>query len=100
MSSAHRGKTGWLGLTRTFEGKHASDSAVLSTDYLESPYAGAELNAALARDPLGTKAALVPVLVRECKPDDLLRARVYIDSERESARSGVDPRTFRFVKSV
>jgi hypothetical protein len=52
---------------------------VLSKGYLESRYAAAELNPALALDPIGEKRALVPVRIADCDPPDMLRSRVYID---------------------
>jgi hypothetical protein len=53
--------------------------AVLSPEYLQSAYAGAELNAALVADPLGNKGTLVPVRVRDCMPGGILSGRIYID---------------------
>ncbi len=53
--------------------------AILSDDYLSSEFAGAELDAALAADPRGLRAKLIPVRIAECTPDDLLRTRIYID---------------------
>src|SRR5436305_7819134 len=47
--------------------------AVLSEDYFLSKYATSELNAALAEDPLGETGRLVPVRVRECSPNELMR---------------------------
>jgi hypothetical protein len=63
--------------------------AVLSPDYFESQYANAELDAALAEDPRGALARLIPVRVRNCQLDPMLRGRIYIDlvnQERDSAR--------------
>jgi TIR domain len=63
--------------------------AVLSPDYFKSQYANAELNAALAADPEGASARLVPVRVRNCELDPILRARIYVDlvnQKRDSAR--------------
>ena len=53
--------------------------AVLSPEYLQSPYAGAGLNAALVADPLGSKGTLVPVRVRDCTPGGMLSGRIDID---------------------
>jgi hypothetical protein len=64
--------------------------AVLSPDYLESQYASAELDAALAEDPTGVLARLVPVRIRNCQLDPILRGRIYIDlvnQARNSARA-------------
>jgi hypothetical protein len=53
--------------------------AVLSPDYLRSQFGAPEWAAAFAADPEGFKRRLVPVRVRECQPDGLLAAVVYID---------------------
>lgn len=53
--------------------------AILSEEYLASEYAGAELDAALAADPRGLRAKLIPIRVKRCTLDELLRARIYID---------------------
>jgi hypothetical protein len=53
--------------------------AVLSPDYLKSGFATPEWAAAFVNDPTGSKLKLVPVRVRECNPDGLLKAVVYID---------------------
>lgn len=53
--------------------------AILSEQYLASEFAGAELDAALASDPRGLRAKLIPVRVEPCTPDELIRSRIYID---------------------
>jgi len=53
--------------------------AVLSPDYLESSFATPEWAAAFADDPMGSKLKLVPVRVRECDPNGLLKAVIRID---------------------
>src|SRR4051794_10697752 len=53
--------------------------AVLSEAYLSSEYTQPEWAAAFARDPTGTKGALLPVRVRECQPTGLLATIVYVD---------------------
>lgn len=53
--------------------------AVMSPEALEAPYSRQELNAALAKDPTGSKRLLIPVRVRDCQPRELLQARVYVD---------------------
>lgn len=53
--------------------------AVLSPDYLRSAYAKPEWAAAFAQDPEGMKRKLVPVMVRDCTPDGLLKAIVHIN---------------------
>ena len=66
--------------------------AVLSPAFLESPYAAAEWAAAFRADPTGQKRTLVPVRVRECKPDGLLGSIVYVDVvglSEESSRAAL-----------
>ena len=53
--------------------------AVLSPDYLASRFTKPEWQAAFAQDPTGEKGILLPVKVRECKPEGLLGPIVYID---------------------
>lgn len=54
--------------------------AVLSPHYLnDSRFGAAEWAAAFSRDPDGMKRALVPVRVRDCSADGLLKSIVYID---------------------
>lgn len=63
--------------------------AVLSPAYLESYYAAKEWQAVFAEGENGEK-KLVPVRVKECEPDGLLRPIIWIDlvgSDEEHARS-------------
>ena len=64
--------------------------AVLSPDYLNSAYATSEWAAAFALDPTGNQRRLIPVRVRACEPEGLLKAIVFIDlvgrSRDEAAR--------------
>jgi tetratricopeptide (TPR) repeat protein len=53
--------------------------AVLSPDYLTAQFPQPEWAAALARDPLGEKGALLPVRVRKCDIEGRLGPIVYID---------------------
>src|SRR5271167_4534433 len=53
--------------------------AVLSPDYLTSRFGAPEWAAAFAQDPGGLSRKLVPVRVRDCALDGLLRTIVYID---------------------
>jgi TIR domain len=53
--------------------------AVLSPDYLSSVHGAAEWQAAYAEDPDGSAGRLVPVRVRECRPEGLLATRTWID---------------------
>jgi hypothetical protein len=53
--------------------------AVLSPDYLSASFPQPEWSAAFADDPEGLKRKLVPVRVRECKPEGLLAQVVNID---------------------
>jgi hypothetical protein len=52
--------------------------AVLSPDYLRSAYAQSEWAAAFAQDPEGMKRKLVPVIVKDCILDGLLKPIVHI----------------------
>lgn len=53
--------------------------AVLSPDYLTAPFPQSEWAAAFAKDPVGEQRSLIPVRVRECKPEGLLGQIVYVD---------------------
>ncbi len=53
--------------------------AVLSEDFLQAVYVHPEWAAAFAEDPTGERRTLVPVKVRDCKPDGLLRQLIFID---------------------
>lgn len=53
--------------------------AVLSPDYLHSAYATSEWAAAFAVNPTGAQRKLIPVRVRDCAPEGLLKAIVFID---------------------
>jgi tetratricopeptide (TPR) repeat protein len=56
---------------------------LLSPTYLKSSAFGeAEWRSAFAADPSGEDRRLVPVRVKECRPEGLLRTRVYIDLVR------------------
>ncbi|MDO9533495.1 MAG: FxSxx-COOH system tetratricopeptide repeat protein, partial [Deltaproteobacteria bacterium] len=73
--------------------------AVLSEDYLTSQFTQPEWAAAFAQDPTGAKGILVPVRVRECKPEGLLGPIIYIDlvdlsevAARETLIAGVKER--------
>lgn len=52
---------------------------VLSPDYLSSKFAESEWTAAFVSDPTNLKSTLIPVRVRDCQPDGLLKPIVYID---------------------
>lgn len=53
--------------------------AVLSDDFLKSKFAASEWQSAFAQDPIGEKRFLIPIRVKECKPDVLLNERIYVD---------------------
>ncbi len=53
--------------------------AVLSPDYLDSHFTKPEWYAAFAKDPTGEKGILLPIRVRECRPEGLLGPIIYID---------------------
>ncbi len=52
---------------------------VLSPDYMKSQFASPEWAAAFAADPQGLRRALIPIMVRDCKPDGLLAQIVHIN---------------------
>ena len=56
--------------------------AVLSPDYLASLFTQPEWTAAFAGDPTGKQGKLLPVRVRECELEGLLKQIVYIDLVR------------------
>ncbi len=53
--------------------------AVLSQDYLNSVCAASEWGAAFAQDSMGTQRKLIPVRVRDCTPEGLLKTIVFIN---------------------
>jgi hypothetical protein len=52
---------------------------VVSEDSLESGFVTREWSVALAKDPDGSKGLLLPIKVRDCKPEGLLSVQVYLD---------------------
>jgi hypothetical protein len=65
---------------------------ILSPEYLTSAYCRAEWTAAFAHDPVGSSRKLIPVRVRACKPEGLLKTLVYLDlvgMSREEARAAL-----------
>ncbi len=52
---------------------------VLSEDYLKSQFTSAEWAGFFARDPAGKERKLLPIRVRDCRPEGLLRALIYLD---------------------
>jgi hypothetical protein len=69
---------------------------VLSSDYLLSKFAESEWTAAFVSDPTNEKRTLIPVRVRECKPDGLLKPIVYIDLTNLSATQARE----RFISEI
>lgn len=63
---------------------------VLSQDYLNAAYTQSEWAAAFLQDPLSLKRKLVPIRVKECKPDGILKAIVYVDLVRLSEQEAVE----------
>jgi hypothetical protein len=53
--------------------------AVLSESYLKASYTQPEWAAAFANDPQSQDRKLIPVRVKECRPEGMLRPIVYID---------------------
>jgi hypothetical protein len=64
---------------------------VVSEDSLESGFVEREWSVALARDPDGSKGLLLPIKVRDCKPEGLLSVQVYLDlvSKDEAAANKI-----------
>ena len=64
---------------------------VLSQDYLNAAYTQSEWAAAFAQDPSSLQRKLIPIRVKECKPDGILKSIVYVDlvdlSEKEAAEA-------------
>lgn len=64
---------------------------VLSQEYLNAAYTQSEWAAAFAQDPLSLQRKLIPIRVKECNPDGILRSIVYVDlvdlSEKEAAEA-------------
>jgi TIR domain len=69
---------------------------VLSPDYLSSKFAESEWTSAFASDPTNEKRTLIPVRVRECQPDGLLRPIVCIDLVGLSVEQARD----RFISEI
>jgi hypothetical protein len=53
--------------------------AILSPEYMKSGFAGAEWNAAFAKDPLGKERKLITIRIADFKPEGLLGQIRYID---------------------
>lgn len=53
--------------------------AILSDDYLKAEFTQPEWAAAFVQDPTSKDSKLLPIRVRSCKPEGLLRAIVYAD---------------------
>jgi len=53
--------------------------AVLSQSYLKSSFTQPEWAATFANDPQSVEHKLLPIRVKECKPEGLLRSIVYVD---------------------
>jgi hypothetical protein len=68
--------------------------AILSPDYLKSRFAAPEWAAAFAQDPDGMKRSLVPVRVRDCALEGMLKTIVHIDlvglDERDARKRLLD----------
>jgi TIR domain/Effector-associated domain 9 len=68
--------------------------AVLSETYLKSSFTQPEWASAFANDPQSLERKLIPVRVKECKPEGLLRPIVYADlvglSEAEAEKTLLD----------
>jgi TIR domain/Effector-associated domain 9 len=68
--------------------------AILSESYLKAVFVHPEWAAAFAGDPLGVERKLIPVKVKECEPDGLLKQLIYVDliglTEVEARQSLLD----------
>lgn len=63
---------------------------ILSEDFLKSGFAAAEWQAAFADDPTGKERKIIPIRVKTCQPDGLLKTRIYTDLvglDKDSAKS-------------
>ncbi|MGE5444562.1 MAG: toll/interleukin-1 receptor domain-containing protein [Ignavibacteriales bacterium] len=78
--------------------------AILSPDYMSALFTHPEWAAALARDPTGEKGHLLPILVRECNPEGLLKSIHYINlvglDEESAKRTLLDSINFARAKPV
>lgn len=67
---------------------------VLSQDYLNAAYTQSEWAAAFTQDPSSSKRKLIPIRVKDCKPDGILQAIVYVDlvglAEQEASDAVLD----------
>jgi hypothetical protein len=52
---------------------------VLSKDYIDASFPQSEWAAAFAKDPKGTQRKLIPIRVKDCTLDGLLKSLIYID---------------------
>lgn len=77
---------------------------LLSPDYLRSEFAASEWAAAFASDPSANARKLVPIRIRECEPEGLLKPLVYIDlvglEEIEARQRVIDGLTLTRQKPV
>ena len=72
--------------------------AVLSPNYLAAEFVHPEWTAAFAKDPKGERGLLIFVRVRECEPEGMTTARIYVDllgldeaAAKERLLAGVKP---------
>jgi hypothetical protein len=66
--------------------------AVLSESYLKATYVHPEWAAAFGEDPLGAERKLIPVKVKDCQPQGLLKPLIYVDLiglSKEAAREAL-----------
>lgn len=77
---------------------------ILSEDYLASEFAASEWAAAFARDPNGMQRLLIPIRVRKCVLEGLLKSVVYLDlvdvSESEASERLLNALTGRRIKPI
>lgn len=70
---------------------HSSVSTIciLSEDFLSSGFTAAEWQSAFVDDPVGEMRKIIPIKVKPCNPDGLLKTRIYADlvgKDKESAK--------------
>src|SRR5262245_22433090 len=53
--------------------------AVLSQDYLNAAFTQSEWAAAFTQDPKGKERKLIPIRVKECKPEGIFASIIYLD---------------------
>jgi DNA-directed RNA polymerase specialized sigma24 family protein len=63
---------------------------ILTDDFLNSGFTAAEWQSAFADDPTGEKRKIIPIRVKPCAPDGLLKTRIYADLVGKDKNSAKD----------